>query len=180
MPFPVSDWEILAHETPLFLSFSIQAVSACSVLFTVRLRLGNLLKSTNPQGAIDLFNEVLEIDPLRLGVNAMIGDAYQLIAKATSDPVAQAAVLQQAVEAYQAELALSPVTPQSIALTGDLANNAHVHWSLAQIYQQLGDLPAQASELNLYLEATQWHSDTYAWRIQLARNRLASIQAQLK
>jgi hypothetical protein len=94
--------------------------------------------------------------------------------------VAQTTALQQSVAAYQAELALSPVTPQSIALTGDLANNAHVHWSLAHVYEQLGDLPDQASELNLYLQATQWHSDTYAWRIQLAKTRLANIQAQMK
>jgi tetratricopeptide (TPR) repeat protein len=157
-----------------------QTVNPPPCMFTVRLRLGNLLSSTNPQGAIDLFKQVLQIDPLRLGVNEMIGDAYQNIANSTSDPVAQAAAFQQAVAAYKAELALSPVTPLSISLTGDLANNAHVHWSLAQVYQQLGDLTDQASELTLYLQATQWHSDTYAWRIQLAQNRLAKIQAQMK
>jgi tetratricopeptide (TPR) repeat protein len=157
-----------------------QSVDPPPCMFTVRLRLGNLLKSTNPQGAIDLFNQVLQIDPLRLGVNAMIGDAYERVARGTSDPVAQTTALQQAVAAYQAELALSPVTPQSIALTGDLANNAHVHWSLSHVYEQLGDLPDQASELNLYLQATQWHSDTYAWRIQLAKTRLTNIQAQMK
>jgi len=157
-----------------------QTVNPPPCMFTVRLRLGNLLKETNPQGAIDLFNQVLQIDPLRLGVNAMIGDAYQNIATAATDAAAKQTAYQQAIAAYQAELALSPVTPLTTSLTGDTANNAHVHWSLAQLYQTIGDLTDQASELSLYLQATQWHSDTYAWRIQLAQTRLTKIQAQLK
>jgi hypothetical protein len=80
------------------------------------------------------------------------------------------------VTAYQAELALSPVTPLSISVNGDLANNAHVHWALSEVYGQLGDTTNVANELSLYLKATQWHSDTYAWRIQLAKSRLAKLQ----
>jgi tetratricopeptide (TPR) repeat protein len=155
-----------------------QSVNPPPCMFTVRLRLGNLLKASNPQQAISLFNQVLQIDPLRLGVNAMIGDTYQGIANATSDPVAQTAALNQAVAAYKAELLLSPITPLSVSLTGDMANNAHVHWSLAEVYQQLDDPIDQANELTLYLQATQWHSDTYAWRIQLAQNRLVKIQSR--
>jgi tetratricopeptide (TPR) repeat protein len=157
-----------------------QNVNPPPCMFTVRLRLGHLLKETDPQQAIGLFNEVLQIDPLRLGVNAMIGGVYQNIARDSGDPVAQRAALQQAVEAYEAELALSPVTPLSISLTGDLANNAHVHWSLSEVYQQLGDSANVAHELTLYLQATQWHSDTYAWRIQLAQSRLAKAQTQVQ
>jgi tetratricopeptide (TPR) repeat protein len=157
-----------------------QSVNPPPCMFTVRLRLGNLLKETDPQTAIGLFNQVLQIDPLRLGVNAMIGDAYNSIANAATDPAAQKAALQQSVAAYQAEIALSPVTPLSISLTGDLANNAHVHWSLSEVYQQLGDSANVANELTLYLQATQWHSDTYAWHIQLAKTRLAKVQAAMK
>ena len=157
-----------------------QSVNPPPCMFAVRLRLGNLLKETDPHQAIDLFNQVLQIDPLRLGVNAMIGEAYQDIAKEAEDPEARNAALEQAVAAYQAELALSPVTPLSISLTGDLANNAHVHWALSEVYRQLGDPANVTNELTLYLQATQWHSDTYAWRIQLAKNRLAKGQAALK
>jgi tetratricopeptide (TPR) repeat protein len=156
-----------------------QSVNPPPCMFTVRLRLGNLLKESDPQTAIDLFNQVLQIDPLRLGVNAMIGEAYQDIAAASTDSAAQKAALRQSIAAYQAEVALSPVTPLSISVTGDLANNAHVHWALSGIYQQLGDPANVANELTLYLQATQWHSDTYAWRIQLAKSRLAKAQSAM-
>jgi tetratricopeptide (TPR) repeat protein len=145
-------------------------------MFTVRLRLGNLLKETDPPTAIELFQEVLDIDPLRLGVNAMTGEAYTNIAAATTDPAAQSAAYDNAIAAYKAELALSPVTPTTIAVTGDLANNAHVHWALAEVYRQTGQAASEASELTLYLHATQWHSDTYAWHIQLANARLKALQ----
>lgn len=157
-----------------------QSVNPPPCMFTVRLRLGNLLKDSNPEEAIDLFNQVLQIDPLRLGVNALIGEAYHNIANEANDPSAKTAALEEAVAAYQAEIALSPVTPLTISVTGDLANNAHVHWSLAEVYEQLGDEANIANELSLYLKATQWHSDTYAWHIQLAQKRLAKVQAALK
>ena len=62
-----------------------------------------------------------------------------------------------------------------MALTGDQANNAHVHWNLAAIYHTMGNSTQEASELDLYLKATQWHSDTYPWRIALAKARLAGL-----
>jgi tetratricopeptide (TPR) repeat protein len=134
-------------------------------MFTVRLRLANLLKTTSPDEAIGLFQEVLKIDPLRLGVNALMGETYALM----GDP-------ESAVAAYQAELALSPVTELSKKLTGDEANNAHVHWALAALYEKLGDSASAAGELDLYLKATKWHSDTYPWRIDLARKRIEKLQ----
>lgn len=146
-------------------------------MFTPRLRLAHLLAQTQPAAAIGLYQEVLKIDPLRLGVNEFIGEAYEIEAAEAANSQSQTALLQSAIAAYQAELALSPVTATYMALTGDTANNAHVHWALAEIYSQLGDKANQVSELNLYLAATQWHSDTYAWRIQLAKARLAKIAA---
>ena len=134
-------------------------------MFTVRLRLANLVKSVQPDEAIALFQEVLQIDPLRLGVNAMIGETYVLKGD-----------LKNAVSAYKAELALSPVTALSKKLTGDEANNAHVHWALADVYEKLGERAAAAQELDQYLKATKWHSDTYPWRIALARRRLERLQ----
>jgi tetratricopeptide (TPR) repeat protein len=157
-----------------------QNVNPPPCMFTVRLRLGNLLKESNPDQAINLFNQVLQIDPLRLGVNALIGETYLNEAKAATDAAPKTGALQAAAAAYQAEIALSPITPLSISLTGDLANNAHVHWSLAEVYDLLGDATNVANELSLYLKATQWHSDTYAWRIQLAQTRLAKVTADLK
>ena len=156
-----------------------QSVDPPPCMFTVRLRLGNLLKGTNPSGAIDLFQQVLQIDPLRLGVNALIGDAYRKSAEGAKGDERRKA-LHRAIAAYRAELALSPVTPQTVALTGDLSNNAHVHWTLAEVYRELEDPAGQVRELTAYLEATQWHSDTNAWRIPLARSRLAQLQAQAK
>jgi hypothetical protein len=70
---------------------------------------------------------------------------------------------------------MNPVTPQYTALTGDQANNAHVHWSLADVYQKLGRDADAVAELKLYLLATQWHSDVYPWRIMLAKAKLAKL-----
>lgn len=145
-------------------------------MFTVRLRLANLLKGSDPQGALRLLHEVTQIDPLRLGVNALMGSIYVATAASAANNQDRQTALQQAIDAYQAELALSPVTPLSKQLTGDDANNAHVHWALAGIYRTLGDAVNEASELNLYLKATKWHSDTYPWRIQLATQRIQKLQ----
>ena len=134
-------------------------------MFTVRLRLGRLLRATAPGEALKLFNEVLTIDPIHLGVHTLIASTYE-----------QMGLLREAVAEYQKELALSPVTDLSKQLTGDEANNAHVHWSLAGLYRQLGQPADEASELTLYLKATQWHSDTYPWRIDLAKRRLDAAQ----
>jgi hypothetical protein len=146
-------------------------------MFTPRLRLAYLMLQTSPDVSIGLYQQVLQIDPLRLGVNELIGEAYEAKAAAASDTTSQTAFLQSAITAYKAELALSPVTAAYTALTADTANNAHVHWALSEIYAELGDTTDQATELQSYLAATKWHSDTYAWHIQLATVRLAKINA---
>jgi tetratricopeptide (TPR) repeat protein len=144
-------------------------------MFTVRLRLAGLLRQSSPKEAIAFYQEVTTIDPLRLGVHAAIAETYVGIAQTETDATKAATDYNQAITEYQAELALSPVTDFTTALTGDLANNAHVHWGLAEIYHAQGDSAHEASELDLYLKATLWHSDTYPWRINLAKARLAAL-----
>lgn len=144
-------------------------------MFTVRLRLGYLLRQSNPSKAIQLYQEVLQIDPQRLGVNTLIAETYVIEAQQATDQPTQQQAYTNAVTAYQAELALSPVTPQSTALTGDQANNSKVHWELAQVYQALGQNSLAVNELQSYLLATQWHSDVYPWRIALARNQIQTL-----
>ena len=147
-------------------------------MFTVRLRLGYLRLRDTPDAAISLFREVLQIDPQRLEVNALIGEAYSISAdRATGDE--RASLYGQAIGAYQAELALSPVTDQTIALTGDEANNAHTHWALAGIYEKLEDAADALAEYELYLKATKWHSDVYPWRIPLAQKKIDQLRASL-
>src|SRR5438445_537744 len=106
-------------------------------MFTIRLRLGYLLRETDPNTAIQLFKEVLLIDPQRLGVNTLIAETHVIEAQQSTGPTQQQAYA-NAVSAFQAELALSPVTVQSTALTADSANNSKVHWELAQVYQATG------------------------------------------
>jgi len=144
-------------------------------LFTVRLRLGYLLMRTHPKKSIALFRQVLEIDPQRLEANAFIGETYEILADATAAAGEKQRFYRQAIAAYEAELSLSPVTPQTVALTGDEANNAHVHWALAAIHEKLAERDAALSELQLYLKATTWHGDIYPWRIPLARNKIAQL-----
>jgi tetratricopeptide (TPR) repeat protein len=157
-----------------------QAVDPPPCMFTARLRLGNLLLRTSPTEALALFQEVLTIDPLRLAVNAMIAETYAVMADGAGDPNEKRQFVQNALSVYQAELALSPVTPLSIKLTGDEANNAHVHWQLAALYEKAGQSGDAASELDLYLKATKWHSDTYPWRIDLARKKIARLREASK
>lgn len=146
-------------------------------MFTPRLRLAYLMLDTSPDTAIGLYQQVLQIDALRLGVNEFIGEAYENKAAAAADQTSKNSFLQSAIAAYNAELALSPVTPTYTSLTGDTANNAHVHWSLEEIYLELGDTANQLLQLQAYLAATQWHSDTFPWRIQLAKARMAKLQS---
>lgn len=148
-------------------------------MFTVRLRLAGLLMTQQPASAIELYQEVLTIDPLHLGVNAAIGETYALMASQASSSTQAAGLYQQAIAAYKAEIAISPVTPLQTQLTTDTANNAHVHWALAQIYQTLNQPANEMAELSLYLQATQWHSDTYPWRIQLAQKMMQGAQVTL-
>ena len=147
-------------------------------MFTVRLRLAHLLQPTDPDTAISLLKEVLKIDPLRLDVNELIGENYIQKAQADTDPTAQQNDYAQAIAYLQAEIALSPVTSVVTAQTGDTANNAHAHWALAEVYGTLGMTTQEKQELNLYLAATQWHSDTYPWRITLAQKRLQTLKAR--
>lgn len=147
-------------------------------MFTIRLRLGHLLLETNPDQAISLFQEVVQIDPLRLDTYALIGEAYKIKAEEATDPTEKQTAFLNAIQAFQAELALSPVTATFIAQTGDQANNAHVHWELAEIYEELGMHANQKSELQAYVLATQWHSDTYPWRIALAEERIKTLGAR--
>jgi tetratricopeptide (TPR) repeat protein len=145
-------------------------------MFTVRLRLAGLLAPAQPEQAIVLYSQVVAIDPLRLGVHAAIAAAYVAMAQ-TASAASAPSLYAQAVTEYKNELALSPVTAVETATTGDVANNAHVHWALSEIYRVTSDSPDQITELNLYLQATQWHSDTYPWRIALAQARIAEAQA---
>jgi tetratricopeptide (TPR) repeat protein len=156
-----------------------QTVDPPPCMFTVRLRLGYLLHEEDPAEAIKLFQEVLQIDPLRLGVNSLIGETYVSMAEHATTEADKDVALENAVTAFKAELALSPVTPISIQVTGDQANNAHVHWELAEIYEELGQTANAAGELDQYLKATQWHSDTYPWRIQLAEKRLEHLRQEI-
>ena len=132
-----------------------------------------------PRTAIGLYQEVLQIDPQRLGVNTLIAETYVIEAEQTTDPQAKQQAYANAVAAYQAELALSPVTPQSIALTGDQANNSKVHWELAEVYEAMGQNSLAVSELQSYLLATQWHSDVYPWRIELANNLIKHCRRKI-
>jgi tetratricopeptide (TPR) repeat protein len=144
-------------------------------MFTVRLRLAGLLRQTSPQTAIGLYQEVTMIDPLRLGVHEAMAETYVGMAQNETSPANSAADYAQAITEYQSELDLSPVTDFTIGLTGDLANNAHVHWGLAEIYRAQSNSAQEASELDLYLKATMWHSDTYPWRLTLAQARLTAL-----
>jgi len=147
-------------------------------MFTIRLRLGYLFRETDPDQAIALFKEVLQIDPLKLDVNVLIAETYLIKAEEATDPTEKNNEYQLAIQAFQAELALSPVTPVVTAQTGDTANNAHVHWELAELYEKLGLDANAVSEYDLYLQATKWHSDVYPWRIALAQTRKQTLKAR--
>ncbi len=144
-------------------------------MFTLRLRLGYLMRETSPSTAIGLFQEVLQIDPQRLGVNTLIAETYVIEAQQATDPPTQQQANANAIAAYLAELVLSPVTPQSTSLTADTANNSKVHWELAQVYVATGQNSLAKSELQSYLQATQWHSDVYPWRIALANSQIQAL-----
>src|SRR5262249_47057592 len=146
-------------------------------MFTVRLRLGYLRMHDAPEEAIALFREVLQIDPRRLEVNSLIGEAHAISAEKAESSGEREGLYRKAIAAYQAEIALSPVIPQTISLTGDEANNAHAHWSLAGIHEKLADRQSAISEYELYLKATKWHSDVYPWRIPLARKKIEQLKA---
>jgi len=147
-------------------------------MFTVRLRLAYLLHETDPDQAISLYKEVLKIDPLRLDVNELIAEAYEVKAEEATDPTEEHDNYLQAIDYLKAELALSPVTPVVTSQLGDTANNAHAHWALAEIYEHLGMNANAKSEYQLYLDASKWHSDVYPWRITLAQKKIQTLGAR--
>jgi hypothetical protein len=152
-------------------------ITPAPCMFTIRLRLGYLLRNTNPSQAIELFGEVLQIDPQKLGANTLIAETYVIEAQQTTDPLAQQQAYASAVTAYQAELALSLV---NTALTADTANNSKVHWELAQVCQAAAQACQTAgtsalNELQQYVAATKWHSDVYPWRIALANSQIQAM-----
>lgn len=129
--------------------------------------------------AIELFRQVTDIDPQRLEVNALIGEAYEILGDEASDPEDKEAHYLEAVRALNAELALSPVTELTRRLTGDEANNAHAHWNLARIQEKLNNHEEVLFAFDQYLKATRWHSDVYPWRILLAQRRMEQLRARL-
>ena len=137
-------------------------------LFTARLRLGVLLLHEDPEEAIRLFREVLAIDPQRLEVNFLIGETYKEKEK-----------YEEALDAFRAELALSPITGTTILLTGDEANNAHTHYEMGAIYQELERFEEAIEAYRNYLKATRWHSDVYPWRIPLVRKKIEQLSGKL-
>jgi tetratricopeptide (TPR) repeat protein len=148
-------------------------------MFTVRSRLGYLLLHDHPEEAIELFREVLEIDPIRLEIHALIGEAYVVEAEeAHSEEEAHEAYL-KAIEEFKKELALSPVTAEFTALTGDEANNALVHFEMAEVYEKLGAHAEAIESFENYLKATRWHSDVYPWRIPLVQKKLEELRGSL-
>ena len=146
-------------------------------MFTVRLRLAVLLREQEPDYAIARYKEVLAIDPLRLGVHASIAEVYVHEAETALNAGDAPGLYAQAIGEFKKELDLSPVTSLQIQLTGDEANNAHVHWALAEIYEKLSQPADEMKELDLYLKATKYHSDTYPWRIKLAQKKIEKAQA---
>ena len=124
------------------------------------------------------YKEVLKIDPLRLDVNELIAEAYEVKAEEATDPTEEHDNYLQAIDYLKAELALSPVTPVVTSQLGDTANNAHAHWALAEIYEHLGMNANAKSEYQLYLDASKWHSNVYPWRITLAQKKIQTLGAR--
>jgi len=147
-------------------------------MFTVRLRLGYLLLHDDPEESIRLFEQVLEIDPMRLEVNLLIAEAYVFEAEEAADEVAKEAAYQNALEALDAELALTP-TVDDENLSPDRANNSHVHWLRAEIYEKSEMYPEAIEALRSYLAASRWHSDVLPWRIPLAEKKIDKMQQAL-
>lgn len=144
-------------------------------MFTVRLRLGYLLLHDDPEESIRLFEEVLEIDPLRLEVSLLIAEAYVVEAEEATDDISKKAAYQNALGALDDELALTP-TVDDENLSPDRANNSHVHWLRAEIYEKSEMYPQAIEALQSYLAASRWHSDVLPWRIPLAEKKIAKLQ----
>ena len=144
-------------------------------MFTLRLRLGYLLIHDDPEESIRLFKEVLDSDPLRLEVNFLIGEAHEILAEEAKSQDEKEQYYQKAIEALQAELALTPPVNDP-SLSPDEANNAHTHWLLAEIYEKQGQYDEAIGALESYLKATTWHSDVLPWRIPLAEKKIEQLR----
>ncbi len=144
-------------------------------MFTLRLRLGYLLIHDDPEESIRLFREVLDSDPLRLEVNFLIGEAYEILAEEAESQDEKEQYYRKAIEALQAELALTPPVDDP-SLSPDEANNAHTHWLLAEIYEKQGEYGEAIGAFESYLKATEWHSDVLPWRIPLAEKKIEELR----
>ena len=157
---------------------NFNALDPAPCIFTLRLRLGYLLIHDEPRGAIRLFREVLEIDPLRLEVHFLIAEAFEFLAEETADKQTQTELYEKAIEQLRAESALTP-PPGDPKLSPDEANNAHTHWLLAEIHEKLDNYNEAIEAFENYLKATRWHSDVLPWRIQLAEKKLEELRGMV-
>ena len=71
-------------------------------------------------------------------------------------------------------MALTPLA-NSEGLSPDEANNAHVHWLMAKVYEELERYDQAIGSFENYLKATRWHSDVLPWRIPLAEKKIAKL-----
>ena len=131
-----------------------------------------------PATAIELYQEVLQIDPQRLGVNTLIAETYVIEAQQSDRSADTAAGVCQRRDC---------VPGGTGAFTGDAAKHrAHGRTrrtirrcigSWLRFTKRLGQNSLAVSELQSYLLATQWHSDVYPWRIALARQPNPNVGA---
>jgi tetratricopeptide (TPR) repeat protein len=138
-----------------------------------------LLLHDDPEESIRLFKQVLDIDPMRLEVNLLIAEAYVVEAEEAADEAAKKTAYQEAIEALDAELAMTPKVADA-GLSPDEANNSHVHWLRAEIYEALEMYPEAIEALRSYLAASRWHSDVLPWRIPLAEKKIVKLEQALE
>ncbi len=144
-------------------------------IFSLRMRLAYLIIHDDPEESIRLFNEVLDIDPMRLDVNLLIGEAWEVIGERDHyDPVLREQAYRNAIAAFNAELALTPIPDPSIS--PDEATDSLVHWLLAHLYEELEEYPEALENFESYLKATKWHSDVLPWRIPLAEKKVEELK----
>ena len=143
-------------------------------IFTLRLRLGYLVIHDDPHESVRLFKEVLEIDPMRLEVNFLIAEAYEIAAEEAETEAEKEELYDKAIEAAHAELALTPPVNDP-SLSPDEANNAHAHWLLAELYEKQESYDEAIAAFQSYLKATRWHSDVLPWRIPLAEKKIEEL-----
>lgn len=152
-----------------------QDLTPAPCIFTLRLRLAYLIHKDEPEEAIRLFEEVLDIDPLRPDVNLLIAETWEVIAKkAEGDEAKVEQAYRKAIDHLRREVALFPPPDPSIA--PDRASHPLAHWLLAHLHEVLEEHSQAIEEYELYLEATKWRSDTLPWRIPLARKKVEELR----